>query len=474
MEPTTRVVKDKEGKDVEVYVPKELSADKLYSQSIHTGINFDKFEKIPMTASGDNPPAPIASFEAAGLRKILLDNIEKTGYLKPTPIQRLAIPAIMAKRDMMSCAQTGSGKTAAFLLPIIHDLLESGCTAQSGDRQSPEAVIIAPTRELASQIKDHARMFCAGSMIQPVVIYGGASTSYQAYNLARGCNILIGTPGRIKDFLARGKLSFDKVKFLVLDEADRLLDMGFSEVIREIVGSGEMPEKGKRVTMMFSATFAQDVQQLASEFLDKYLFIKIGVVGAANKDVQQIIEEVPKFKKREKLVEILKEVGSDRTMVFVETKKNCDFIAIHLNSEGFPATSIHGDRLQRERELALADFKSNKFNILVATNVAARGLDIAGVEHVINYDLPESIDEYVHRIGRTGRVGNVGKSTSFFDPSDEKNAKLAPELVHILTEAQLEVPSFLTQFGGTGAGATSFGASDIRGGAVPAVTDDDW
>lgn len=464
-EAETRTVKDKDGKDVEIYVPKEVADDSLFKMGIRSGINFDKFDRIEKRVTGSLPTAPVETFEEACLRKLLLENILKSGYLKPTPIQKCCIPAVLAKRDFMACAQTGSGKTAAFMLPILHYLLENGCAAQMRSVQTPEALVIAPTRELAIQIKEEARKFAYGSMLKCVVAYGGTSTMYQSTLLANGCNVLIGTPGRLKDFVSRGKVSFEKLKFLVLDEADRLLDMGFVDDIREITKGGNMPPKGERVTTLFSATFPQDVQQLADEYLENYLFFQIGIVGAANEDVTQTIYEVQKFSKREKLVEVVGQAGSARTLVFVETQKNCDFIGAFLCNEGFPTTTIHGARLQREREIALNDFKSGKMRILVATDVAARGLDIQGVEHVINFDLPDSIDQYVHRIGRTGRVGNLGRATSFFDPGDEKNLKIAADLVKILSDAKQEVPDFLANMGGGASGGLAiggFGTKDIR------------
>merc|ERR1711973_523907 len=229
--------------------------------------------------------------------------------------------------------------------------------------------------------------------------------------------------------------------------------------------------------MGFSATFADEVQTLAKDMLHDYLFAVVGMVGGACDDVTQSVLEVDKFAKRDKLKEILQEVGTDRTMVFVETKKNADFLATFLCCEGLPATSIHGDRLQREREEALGDFKSGKRPIIVCTGVASRGLDIKDVKHVINYDLPKEIDEYVHRIGRTGRVGNTGKATSFFDPAE--NSDIAADLVQILGDCQQVVPDYLKDAGGSGGGLASsggFGGVDIRGGGaqINAADDDEW
>lgn len=470
----TRVIEGEDGTKREIYVPTETAEDQLFAGGISQGINFDKYEKIKVKCSGENAPGPIKSFESAGLRQILNDNIKKSGYSNPTPVQKYAVPIIMGKRDLMACAQTGSGKTAAFLLPILHKLLEDGVDSNAGAcPQKPQAVIVAPTRELAIQIKDEARKFSSSSVLKCVVAYGGTSTGFQLNTLMRGCNVLIATPGRLMDFVDKGKVSFEDVRYLVLDEADRMLDMGFMPEVTRIVNSAGMPAKGERQTLMFSATFADEVQTLAKDLLDNYLFLVVGMVGAACDDVTQTVCEVDKFAKRDKLVEILKDVGTDRTMVFVETKKNADFIATFLSGEGLPATSIHGDRLQREREEALGDFKTGKRPIIVCTGVASRGLDIKDVKHVINYDMPKEVDEYVHRIGRTGRVGNTGKATSFFDPSRSEDSKIASSLVTILTNAQQEVPDFLANFGaGDGEFGGTFNATDIRGGGE--AVEEEW
>jgi len=472
----TREVVGEDGETVkrEIYVPPpEATEDSLFDLGITSGINFERFDKIPVKVSGENAPNPVQSFEAMGLREHLLGNIKKSGYQKPTPIQKTAIPCVMANRDLMGCAQTGSGKTAAFLLPIIHKLLEDGVDPHSGEEpQKPEAVVVAPTRELAIQIKEEARKFSSGSTIKPVVAYGGTSVGFQLSTLFKGCNILIATPGRLLGFVEMGKVSFENVKYLVLDEADRMLDMGFLPDITKIACHSTMPKKGERKTLMFSATFPDTVQHMALDFLHDYLFLTIGIVGGASKDVTQTVFEVEKFSKREKLLDILREVGTDRTLVFVETKRNADFLASALSSEGFPTTSIHGDRLQREREEALSDFKNGSKPILVATAVAARGLDIKGVAHVVNYDMPKDIDEYVHRIGRTGRVGNTGKATTFFDPGHDSG--VAGDLTKILSDAGQEVPDFLgSDMSGFGDGGGGFGGSDIRSGQDQVQTNDD-
>uniref|UniRef100_A0A3Q3RND3 RNA helicase n=1 Tax=Mastacembelus armatus TaxID=205130 RepID=A0A3Q3RND3_9TELE len=356
----------------------------------------------------------------------------------------------------MACAQTGSGKTAAFLLPILQQLMADGVAASRfSELQEPEVIIVAPTRELINQIYVEARKFSFGTCVRPVVVYGGVSTAHQIREVSRGCNVLCGTPGRLLDTIRRGKVGLSKLRYLVLDEADRMLDMGFEPDMRSLVGSPGMPSKENRQTLMFSATYPENIQRMAADFLKPdYLFLAVGVVGGACTDVEQTFVKVTKFSKREQLLDFLKTIGSERVMVFVETKRQADFIATSLCQEKLPTTSIHGDREQREREKALVDFRSGKCPVLVATSVAARGLDIPDVQHVLNFDLPNNIDEYVHRIGRTGRCGNIGRAVSFFDP--DVDGQLARSLVTILAKAQQEVPSWLEEYAFSSPSTASF------------------
>merc|ERR1712142_355083 len=471
-EEKTRAWTDEEGKVREIYVPKEeAAASDIYSSGISSGINFGKYENIPVSVTGENKPQPISSFNNAGLRPLLMESVVKSNYKVPTPVQKNAIPIIMNGRDLMACAQTGSGKTAAFLLPIIHKLMESDADACVGaSTQSPQCVVITPTRELAIQIHNEARKFAQGSMIKSVVTYGGTSVNHQAAQLGRGCNILVATPGRLMDYVEKGRIGLKNLKYLVLDEADRMLDMGFMPDIQRFVSSPNMTEKGDRQTLMFSATFPDDIQTAAQEFLNDYLFLTVGLVGGACSDVEQTFYEVAKFDKREKLEELMQDANRDpkeRTLVFVQTKRNADFLATYLSREGLPTTSIHGDRLQREREEALYDFRVGTMPILVATAVAARGLDIPGVAHVINYDMPNDVDEYVHRIGRTGRLGNLGKATSFYDA--EQDADVAGPLVNMLAIAGVAVPDWLAESGSGGGGGGGSG-----GAAGGDDEDEDW
>ncbi|XP_030654457.1 probable ATP-dependent RNA helicase DDX4 isoform X4 [Nomascus leucogenys] len=410
-----------------------------------TGINFDKYDTILVEVSGHDAPPAILTFEEADLCQTLNNNIAKAGYTKLTPVQKYSIPIILAGRDLMACAQTGSGKTAAFLLPILAHMMRDGITASRfKELQEPECIIVAPTRELVNQIYLEARKFSFGTCVRAVVIYGGTQLGHSIRQIVQGCNILCATPGRLMDIIGKEKIGLKQIKYLVLDEADRMLDMGFGPEMKKLISCPGMPSKEQRQTLMFSATFPEEIQRLAAEFLkSNYLFVAVGQVGGACRDVQQTVLQVGQFSKREKLVEILRNIGDERTMVFVETKKKADFIATFLCQEKISTTSIHGDREQREREQALGDFRCGKCPVLVATSVAARGLDIENVQHVINFDLPSTIDEYVHRIGRTGRCGNTGRAISFFDL--ESDNQLAQPLVKVLTDAQQDVPAWLEE-----------------------------
>jgi len=366
----------------------------------------------------------------------------------------------------MACAQTGSGKTAAYILPIMTNILHDGIeSSELMSIQTPQALVLSPTRELAIQIYQECKKFSYQSMIKSAILYGGVDTGYLLRNLSKGCNILVATPGRLLDMINKGKISLEKVKYFVLDEADRMLDMNFEKDIREILVKGKVHEKGNRNTYMFSATFPKEIQTLAQDFLNDYLFLAVGVVGGANSDVTQSIHKVTRFEKRDKLMDILNDIGNEKTMIFIEHKKQADTLAFFLLQKGYPTTSIHGDRLQSQREAALSEFKSGKSKIIVCTSVAARGLDIEKVNHVINYDLPQSIDEYVHRIGRTGRCGNLGKAISFLDSESEGDRKLARPLVRTLTQAQQEVPEWLTQLAEDSIGSAFTGTActdDLR------------
>ncbi|XVF55957.1 hypothetical protein PTKIN_Ptkin06aG0077500 [Pterospermum kingtungense] len=448
-----------------------------FSEQENTGINFDAYEDIPVETSGDNVPPPVNTFAEIDLGEMLNQNIRRCKYVKPTPVQRHAIPIALGGRDLMACAQTGSGKTAAFCFPIISGIMREQYVQRPRVARTvyPLALILSPTRELSCQIHDEAKKFSYQTGVKVVVAYGGAPINQQLRELERGVDILVATPGRLVDLLERARVSLQMIRYLALDEADRMLDMGFEPQIRKIVEQMDMPAQGVRQTMLFSATFPREIQRLASDFLSNYIFLAVGRVGSSTDLIVQRVEFVLESDKRSHLMDLLhaqRENGvhgkQALTLVFVETKKGADSLEHWLCINGFPATTIHGDRSQQERELALRSFKSGKTPILVATDVAARGLDIPHVAHVVNFDLPNDIDDYVHRIGRTGRAGKTGLATAFFN---ESNLSLARPLAELMQEANQEVPAWLTRYASRApyggyknrrSGGGRFGGRDFR------------
>ncbi|KAJ5327817.1 hypothetical protein N7541_008924 [Penicillium brevicompactum] len=436
-----------------------------------TGINFANYDDIPVEASGNDVPEPVTQFTNPPLDDHLIANIKLASYVIPTPVQKYSVPIVMNGRDLMACAQTGSGKTGGFLFPILSQAFQNGPSAtpvQGGGggqfygrqrKAYPTSLILAPTRELVSQIFDEARKFAYRSWVRPCVVYGGADIGSQLRQIERGCDLLVATPGRLVDLIERGRISLANIKYLVLDEADRMLDMGFEPQIRRIVEGEDMPAVQDRQTLMFSATFPRDIQMLARDFLKDYIFLSVGRVGSTSENITQKVEYVEDADKRSVLLDILHTHGSTGlTLIFVETKRMADSLSDFLINQRFPATAIHGDRTQRERERALELFRNGRCPILVATAVAARGLDIPNVTHVINYDLPTDIDDYVHRIGRTGRAGNTGIATAFFNRG---NRGVVRDLLELLKEAHQEVPSFLESIAREGSG---FGGRGRGGG----------
>ncbi|KAG2144585.1 P-loop containing nucleoside triphosphate hydrolase protein [Suillus clintonianus] len=447
---------------------KELFGDPTDPSKQHTGINFEKYDDIPVEATGAGVPEPVTAFTNPPLDPVLLENIAFARYTTPTPVQKYSIPIVAGNRDLMACAQTGSGKTGGFLFPIFSASFASGPRAPPPETPSmgysrsrkayPTALILAPTRELVSQIHEEARKFAYRSWVRPAVVYGGADINQQLRLIERGCDLLSATPGRLVDLIERGRISLANIRYLVLDEADRMLDMGFEPQIRRIVQGEDMPGTEDRQTLMFSATFPRDIQMLARDFLKDYIFLSVGRVGSTSENITQKVEYVEDNDKRSVLLDLLaSDPPGGLTLVFVETKRMADMLSDFLMSNRLPATSIHGDRSQREREMALQTFRTGRTPILVATAVAARGLDIPNVTHVINYDLPSDIDDYVHRIGRTGRAGNTGVSTAFFNRG---NKNIVRDLLELLREANQEIPAWLESV----VHETTFGGSSFRGG----------
>ncbi|KRZ11083.1 ATP-dependent RNA helicase DDX3X [Trichinella zimbabwensis] len=426
------------------YVPKLLDESDFNALYISKGINFEKQMEVEVETRGVNCPAPKNSFQEFGFSEVLMRNINRLQMTVPTLVQRHAIPVLLKRRDLMVCAQTGSGKTAAFLLPIISLLEERD---RIPGKITPQAAVVVPTRELAQQVFSVCRGLLVDTGFRCAVAYGGVSVQYQLSELWRGCDILVATPGRLVQFMEMEKVTLNFCRFFIFDEADRMLDMGFEATVRQIAST--LPV-GEFITAMFSATFPAEVQSLARQFLrEDFIFKIIGILGSANQDIVQSIRLAKYQAKDEQLLNILKDISQEfegrneipKILIFVSRKRMADIVSMELLNNGFKSTSIHGDREQYEREKALRNFKQGKANVMVATDVAARGLDIAGVDYVINFDMPKCVDDYVHRIGRTGRVGNPGRAISFFSWRDDQ--AIAKDLVDMLQRCGQEVPSFL-------------------------------
>ncbi|CAJ0575317.1 unnamed protein product, partial [Mesorhabditis spiculigera] len=465
------------------YVPEHLAAEELFKLQMDTGSRFSELFNSDVTCTSMGCAInlqPYTSFNDLHLTSTVQANLEKAGYAKPTPVQQYAMPIIDQGLDLMACAQTGSGKTAAFLLPIINKLLKDNDLAGSGPCAAPRCIIIAPTRELAVQIYNEGRKFTLGTVLKVECIYGGTQVGFARSRMEMGPSIVVGTMGRMMHFIESNIISLAEVRWVVIDEADRMLDTGsFQEDVRRMLGSG--PPKEKRRTLMFSATFPEEVQNVAKENLrPEFALLAVDQIGSANKCITQAFIEVPdRTQKREKLLELLQfdlgkykingesDIFKQKTLVFVNRKTLADQLGIFFSEHGLASTTMHGDRDQKQRNEALSDFRMGRKPVLIATAVAERGLDIQGVDHVINYDLPDSKEDYVHRIGRTGRVGNPGRATSFFDQSDSNDLALAPHLVTVLAQAEQVVPEWLKVAGGAGMPGSGFGSS------VPTAADDE-
>lgn len=329
--------------------------------------------------------------------------IEGIGYKSPTPIQEQAIIPILEGRDVFGCAQTGTGKTAAFSLPILQQLHSKAAS------RSIRALILAPTRELALQISENISSYNKYIRISHATIFGGVSQKNQEKELSKGVNILVATPGRLLDLMQQGILTLDKIEHFVLDEADKMLDMGFINDIKKIIS--KLPSQ--RQTLFFSATVAPDIMKLANSLLKNPIHISVSPVSSAAPLVEQHIYYVSKENKRSLLKYVLENEKVDRALVFTRTKRGADRVSKDLNKNGINSEAIHGDKSQRAREKALKGFKNKTIRVLVATDIASRGIDVENLSHVINYEIPEQAETYVHRIGRTGRAGLSGKALSF-------------------------------------------------------------
>ena len=346
------------------------------------------------------------NFEQFNLDSRLIPGIKYAGYETATPIQEAAIPAALRGRDIIGTAQTGTGKTAAFVLPILHKLLE-------GPRGMPRVLIVTPTRELAEQINQVVHALAAGTGLRSTTIYGGVGADRQIKALRQGVEILVATPGRLLDLMQQRYAKMDRIEILVLDEADRMFDMGFLPDVRRIIKAVPVA----RQTMLFSATFPAEVEVLASQTLTNPQRISMGLSKPAV-TVSHALYPVPSHLKSELLLRLLKQTDSDSILVFTRTKHRADKVARQIAHAGHRVTSLHGNRTQGQREHALQGFKKGHFHIMVATDIAARGLDIESITHVINYDMPDTADAYIHRIGRTGRAHRTGDAFTLVTDED--------------------------------------------------------
>ena len=344
-------------------------------------------------------------FQHLGLIPTLLSNVKNAGYSTPTPIQEATIPLVLEGCDVLGCAQTGTGKTAAFALPILQLLSRKPAQKDSGIH----ALILTPTRELAQQIYDCFVLYGRSLPVRSCVVYGGVGQQAQVDALHRGCDVLVACPGRLLDLMSQGIVTLDQVGIFVLDEADRMLDMGFIHDVRRV--ARQLPAVHQ--TLLFSATMLPEVEQLAMDLLNDPREVKVDPVSSPVKAIEQYMYYVDKANKKHLLASILKQDDVTNALVFSRTTYGCDRIVRDLKKAGLDAVAIHGDKSQGARTSALAKFKSGDCRVLVATDIAARGLDIEGLSHVINYDLPMEPEAYIHRIGRTGRAGRGGTAISF-------------------------------------------------------------
>ncbi len=361
-------------------------------------------------------------FTKVGLSETILQGVYATGYTRPTEIQSKAIPLVVEGRDVIGCAPTGTGKTAAFVLPILH-VLES--TQPSGRRGRPRALILTPTRELAVQIEEAIREYGTYCSQKPLCIYGGVDINRQLRGLQQGVDIVVATPGRLIDHVDRRSIDLSKVEILVLDEADRMLDMGFVRDVRKIIAL--LPTE--RQTLLFSATMSSEIQTLARNVLHDPEYIEVGSPTTPVDTVAQEFYTIAQDVKSDLLVHLLQNEGIETALVFSRTKHGADRIAKKLHRHGIQAEAIHSNRTQSQRQKTLDGFKRRHFNVLVATDVAARGIDIDGISHVVNFDIPRFAEDYIHRIGRTGRAEHRGNAMTFVSADETKYLRKIEQMV---------------------------------------------
>ena len=360
-------------------------------------------------------PKPVA-FDTLGLEPSLLEGIRIRGFAATTPIQSAVIPIVMSGDDLIGCADTGTGKTAAFLLPILNRMLKARAAAPE-ERGYTRVLILAPTRELCGQIEDDVQGFIYHTDITSIAVYGGVDMGPQERALKSGVDIVVATPGRLMDHMRSKTVAFDKLDTLVLDEADRMMDMGFWPDVRRIVQA--LPDSAARQTLLFSATMPEEVMKLADEVVRDAKYVQIGTAGGPAKSITHTVENVPASEKTEWLAKFLRRTHGP-VLVFVRTKSGAERLARKLASFGLRAAALHADRTQQQRTQAVEGFRSGSYHVLVATDVAARGLDIDGITHVVNYEVPSSRETYVHRVGRTGRADATGTALTLVAPEEAR------------------------------------------------------
>jgi ATP-dependent RNA helicase RhlE len=370
--------------------------------------------ETPITIEADSAPA--VRFADFGLAPEILRALSDQGYVHPTPIQEQAIPIVLQGRDVMGAAQTGTGKTAGFSLPIIQMLLEHSSSSMSPARHPVRALILTPTRELAVQVAENVKAYAQHTPLRSTVVFGGMDMKGQTVILKGGVEIVIATPGRLLDHIEQKNVSLGQVQMLVMDEADRMLDMGFLPDLQRIINL--LPKK--RQNLMFSATFSTEIKKLANSFLTDPVTIEVARSNATADKVTQVVYKVDEEQKRDVVEHLIRQRNLKQVIVFSNTKIGASRLSRQLEQSGIKASAIHGDKTQQERMAALDSFKKGEIEVLVATDVAARGLDITDLPCVINFDLPYNAEDYVHRIGRTGRAGASGDALSVYTDKDER------------------------------------------------------
>ncbi len=421
-----------------------------------------ELNSISITTPADALPVPDVCFADFGLSEPLLRALNDQGYVHPTPIQAAAIPVALTGRDVMGAAQTGTGKTASFSLPIIQLLLAHANVSASPARHPVRALILTPTRELADQVADNIKAYSRHTSLRTVVVFGGIDMAPQTAVLRGGVEIVIATPGRLLDHVQQKTVNLGQVQILVMDEADRMLDMGFLPDLQRIINL--LPKE--RQSLMFSATFSSEIKKLAATFLSNPLTIEVARSNATADNVTQILYQVSEEEKRDAVSFIIRERNLKQVLVFSNTKIGASRLALHLVKMGVKASAIHGDKSQSERMVALESFKQGDIEVLVATDVAARGLDIAELPCVINYDLPYNAEDYVHRIGRTGRAGAKGDAISLVTEKDERlladiEKLIKQKIVHVHL-AGFVASQLISSHGSRSSGARNSSANEVK------------